>query len=126
MLFANGSLANPLLFSGVYILNILWGSKQVSGCPLKLHVTPSCDASLVEAAGAGLKECVVNKPCAIKIDTSKAGPSMWFLPFFDCFEFFNFLDCKPGELTWALLLRSRSISRTLCRTEEGSHVQSGR
>lgn len=28
----------------------------------------------MEATGAGLKECIVNKPCSIKIDTSKAGP----------------------------------------------------
>jgi len=59
---------------GYYILNILWGNKQVSGCPLKLHITANCDASLVEATGNALKECVLNKQCSIKINTSKAGP----------------------------------------------------
>lgn len=66
------------------MLNILWANKQVIGCPLKLHITSSCDASLVEATGTALKECVVNKQCSIKIDTSKAGPSTLF----DLFVYF--------------------------------------
>lgn len=63
-----------LLFSGYYVLNILWGNKQVSGCPLKLHITSNCDANLVEITSSALKDCVVNKQCSIKINTLKAGP----------------------------------------------------
>lgn len=85
--------------TGIYILNIVWGNKQVSGCPLKLHITPSCDAGLVEATGAGLKECVVNKPCSIKIDTSKAGPSelLEFVCLLFAAAFLNLLDYKLNK-----------------------------
>lgn len=59
--------------SGIYILNILWNNKQVSGCPLKLQIDPNGDSSLVEVIG--FKEtCQVNKVYKLQIDTSKAPP----------------------------------------------------
>lgn len=59
---------------GTYLLNVLWGHKQVKGCPLKVSILPRCDASRVLCSGEGLKGGAVGKDIKAFIDTKRAGP----------------------------------------------------
>ena len=61
-------------FSGTYLLNVIWGQKQVKGCPLKVSILPSCDAKRVICSGDGLKGGSVGKEIKAFIDTRRAGP----------------------------------------------------
>jgi len=59
---------------GTYLLNVLWASKQVKGCPLKVSILPRCDASRVLCSGDGLRGGAVGKDIKAFIDTKRAGP----------------------------------------------------
>lgn len=55
-------------------MNVIWGQKQVKGCPLKVSILPSCDAKRVICSGEGLKNGSVGKEIKAFIDTRRAGP----------------------------------------------------
>ncbi|XP_054168385.1 filamin-C-like [Oppia nitens] len=59
---------------GTYLLNVIWGQKQVKGCPLKVSILPSCDAKRVICSGDGLKYGSIGKQIKAFIDTRRAGP----------------------------------------------------
>ncbi|XP_050433144.1 filamin-A isoform X2 [Adelges cooleyi] len=59
---------------GAYLLNVLWGHRQVKGCPMKINVTGVCDASKVLCTGDGLGIGTVGKDIRSFIDTRRAGP----------------------------------------------------
>ncbi|CAG2105929.1 unnamed protein product [Medioppia subpectinata] len=59
---------------GTYLLNVIWGQKQVKGCPLKVSILPSCDAKRVICSGDGLKNGSIGKEIKAFIDTRRAGP----------------------------------------------------
>ncbi|XP_064455536.1 filamin-A-like [Ornithodoros turicata] len=59
---------------GAYLLNVMWSERQVKGCPLKVTVAATCDASKVQCSGDGLRGGTVGKEIKAFIDTRKAGP----------------------------------------------------
>ncbi|KAH7961849.1 hypothetical protein HPB52_012689 [Rhipicephalus sanguineus] len=59
---------------GAYLLNVMWSERQVKGCPLKVMVAASCDASRVLCSGDGLRGGTVGKEIKAFIDTRKGGP----------------------------------------------------
>jgi len=59
---------------GVYLLNIMWAERQVKGCPLKVTVSSSVDASQVVCSGEGLKWGIIGKDIKSFIDARKTGP----------------------------------------------------
>ena len=59
---------------GAYLLNVTWAGRQVKGCPLKVTVASSTDASKVLVTGEGLRGGVVGKDIRSFIDTRRAGP----------------------------------------------------
>lgn len=59
---------------GAYLLNVMWSERQVKGCPLKVTVAASCDASRVLCSGEGLRGGTVGKEIKAFIDTRKGGP----------------------------------------------------
>ena len=59
---------------GVYLLNVMWAERQVKGCPLKVTVSPTVDASQVICSGEGLKWGILGKDIKSFIDTRKTGP----------------------------------------------------
>ncbi len=67
---------NSFLNTGTYLLNVIWGQKQVKGCPLKVSILPSCDARRVLCTGEGLKGGSVGKEIKAFIDTRRAGPGL--------------------------------------------------
>lgn len=60
--------------SGTYLLNVMWADRQVKGCPLKVNITASADASQVVCSGDGLRVGTVGKEIRSFIDTRRAGP----------------------------------------------------
>lgn len=59
---------------GTYTLNVLWGGKQVAGCPIAIQVQSGCDPSKVICSGDGLKGGVLGEDIKVFIDTRRAGP----------------------------------------------------
>lgn len=59
---------------GAYLLNVMWSERQVKGCPLKVTMAATCDASKVQCSGDGLRGGTVGKEIKAFIDTRKAGP----------------------------------------------------
>lgn len=59
---------------GVYTLNVLWGGKQVAGCPITVNVAGGCDPGKVICTGDGLKGGMLGEEIKIFIDTRRAGP----------------------------------------------------
>ncbi|KAK6644516.1 hypothetical protein RUM43_000783 [Polyplax serrata] len=59
---------------GVFLLNVMWADRQVKGCPLKVSVNASADASQVACSGDGLRVGTVGKEIRSFIDTRRAGP----------------------------------------------------
>ncbi|XP_076311299.1 filamin-B-like isoform X3 [Tachypleus tridentatus] len=59
---------------GVYLLNVMWSDRQVKGCPLKVSISASCDATKVICSGDGLKGGILGKEIKAFIDTRRAGP----------------------------------------------------
>ena len=60
--------------AGVYLLNVMWAERQVKGCPLKVTVSSTVDASQVICSGEGLKWGILGKDIKSFIDTRKTGP----------------------------------------------------
>ena len=71
---------------GTYLLNVIWGQKQVKGCPLKVSILPSCDAKRVICSGDGLKGGTIGKEIKAFIDTRRAGPGMFVVLIY---QFYN-------------------------------------
>lgn len=59
---------------GTYLLNVMWSDRQVRGCPLKVQVDGSADATRVVCSGDGLRHGMVGKDIKSFIDTRRAGP----------------------------------------------------
>ncbi|XP_047736004.1 filamin-A [Hyalella azteca] len=59
---------------GTYLLNVMWSDRQVRGCPLKVQVEGSADASRVVCSGDGLRHGMVGHDIKSFIDTRRAGP----------------------------------------------------
>ncbi|XP_059352458.1 filamin-B-like isoform X4 [Daphnia carinata] len=59
---------------GVYLLNVMWAERQVKGCPLKVTVTSTVDASKVICSGEGLKWGILGREIKSFIDTRNTGP----------------------------------------------------
>lgn len=58
---------------GAYTLNVLWGGKQVAGCPITVNVVGGCDPSKVLCTGDGLKGGMLGEEIKVFIDTRRAG-----------------------------------------------------
>ncbi|XP_046654649.1 filamin-C-like isoform X2 [Daphnia pulicaria] len=59
---------------GVYLLNVMWAERQVKGCPLKVTVNSTVDASKVICSGEGLKWGILGREIKSFIDTRNSGP----------------------------------------------------
>lgn len=59
--------------AGEYTLNVLWGGKQVAGCPITVNVVGGCDPSKVLCTGDGLKGGMLGEEIKVFIDTRRAG-----------------------------------------------------
>ena len=76
---------------GVYLLNVMWSERQVKGCPLKVTVSSTVDASKVICSGEGLKWGILGREIKSFIDTRNSGPGeLQFHKLFGRF-FSNFL-----------------------------------
>ena len=87
--------------NGVYLLNVMWADRfavvvfqlfscfllktnvllifrQVKGCPLKVTVSSTVDASKVICSGDGLKWGIIGKEIKSFIDARKSGPGIFY------------------------------------------------
>ena len=66
-----------MLFSGAYLLTIMWSDRQVQGSPFKVNVPSHSDATKVVCTGDGLRVGIVGREIRSTIDTRRAGPGKW-------------------------------------------------